>query len=284
MDHPEIVGTDISLDRKSIVFYVTPKFMGEFPRKMAGYPTETLVLKHYTPCDNTNRKLRFRPIVAGVSAGCMGISAGTIGSVVFDNSTNKAMILSNNHVFAAVSTSEQRRVSDGEPIVQPGKIDGGSIDDNIATLYRYIPLDLKGDNLVDAAVATLNSDAYDAIIGDHPGEMVVIKETAPVKYGMKVQKFGRTSGWTEGKITGVDSHIDVNMGKGRSPLWARFIDQISINLKGLPGDSGSIILDEDYRAVGLLAAGSEGIFGNTIIANKINNVASLLDFHFAYTP
>jgi hypothetical protein len=44
------------------------------------------------------------------------------------------------------------------------------------------------------------------------------------------------------------------MGHGNDVV--RFNDQVMAELKSLPGDSGSLIVDEDNRAVGLLFAGS----------------------------
>ena len=282
MDHPEIVGTDITLDRSTIVIYVTPHFNGEFPRRISGYPLDTRVSEHYHPhvAHNTNnRKAKYRPIVAGVSAGCEGVTAGTMGAIVFDNATGDPMALSNNHVFAAISTTTQANVRMNEPIIQPGRADSGTISDTFAILKRYVPIDMEKDNLVDAAVAAITSDAYGAILGDGD-DLVVVKETAPARTGIKVMKYGRTSGWSEGKIIGVDSHTDVNMSHTGSPKWARFVDQISINIIGKPGDSGSLIIDEEHRAIGLLSAG-EGVGSRSrIMANKIGNVAGLLGIHF----
>ena len=301
MDNPEIVGTDLSLNKKAIILYVTPLYRGNVPDKIAGYPLETYVMEHYRPLDTNpdpdlqleepwtegvDRKRRYRPIVAGVSCGHPKVTAGTLGAIVFDNRSKKAMCLSNNHVLAAISTKDKPHASVGDPILQPGVVDHGTARDQIGELARFIPLDTVNDNLVDAALSTLTVDAYDAIVGINNQDMIQVMETAPAKYGIRVQKFGRTSGWSYGKILGVDAHIDVNMAHAgdKGAVWMRFVDQISVSMKGQPGDSGALLMDEDYRAIGLVSAGEIGFFGSKIICNKINNVTNLLDFHFNYKP
>jgi hypothetical protein len=298
MEHPEIVGTDLSLDKKAIILYVTPQYRGNVPDRIMGYPLETYVMEHYRPLlDNpaaseepwtvvVDRKRRYRPLVAGISLGHQKVTAGTLGSIVFDNRDNRALCLSNNHVLAAVTTKEKQNAAIGDPILQPGVIDHGAIRDRIGSLHRFVPLDTVNDNLVDAALSTMTVDAYDAIIGETNADLIQVTETAPAKYGIKVQKFGRTSGWSYGKILGVDAHIDVNMSRSgeKTATWMRFVDQISVSMKGQPGDSGALLMDEDYRAIGLVAAGEIGFFGSKILCNKINNVTNLLDVHFAYKP
>lgn len=54
---------------------------------------------------------------------------------------------------------------------------------------------------------------------------------------------------------------------------ATFIEQIITTCMSEPGDSGSIVLNDDDAVIGLLFAGSDTI---TII-NKINNVIAALE-------
>ena len=88
---------------------------------------------------------------------------------------------------------------------------------------------------------------------------------------LAVQKYGRTTGHTRGKVTGINAILDVNYRTGR----ARFVDQIVVTGQGFSagGDSGSLIVTDgrgrkDRRPVGLLFAGSP----NTTIANPIDLV------------
>jgi hypothetical protein len=68
----------------------------------------------------------------------------------------------------------------------------------------------------------------------------------------------------------VDVTVDVEYGTGRT---ARFTDQLVAGPMSQGGDSGSAVLDNNNRLVGLLFAGSDQ---NTII-NRIENVFSALD-------
>jgi hypothetical protein len=89
--------------------------------------------------------------------------------------------------------------------------------------------------------------------------------------GMKVQKYGRTTGHTVGRVTGINAVVDVNYRTGS----ARFEGQIIITDGSFStgGDSGSLVVSKgllaaDRRPVGLLFAGSPS---NTI-ANPIDLV------------
>ncbi len=72
-------------------------------------------------------------------------AAGTLGAKVIDRATGAAMILSNWHVLVAEWTARP-----GQRIYQPGRLDGGTFANVIATLTR----DAMSVN-IDAAVATL---------------------------------------------------------------------------------------------------------------------------------
>ena len=87
--------------------------------------------------------------------------------------------------------------------------------------------------------------------------------------GTVVQKTGRTTNYTTGRITAVNATIDVGFGGGRV---ARFKEQIVTTNISAGGDSGSLVTTPDDVAVGLLFAGS----GVATILNQIENVRSLL--------
>lgn len=226
-----------------------------------------------------------RPAQGGYSVGHIKITAGTIGTCVYDMlpgaSTSPPThgvgipstyyILSNNHVLANTNAA-----APGDPILQPGPYDGG-VDptDRIATLSRFIPITLEPAvpralhrNLVDAAVAAgqfhdLNREIY--WIGDVRGW----RPKANVTVGTVVQKTGRTTSYTTGRITVVNATVDVGYGGGRV---GRFIDQIITTNMSAGGDSGSLVTTLDNVAVGLLFAGSS----IAMIANQIENVRALL--------
>lgn len=221
---------------------------------------------------------RVRPVKGGWSVGHQDITAGTAGAIVFNKEgSNPAQyfILSNNHVLA-----NSNNASIGDPILQPGPLDGGSApDDQIATLSRFIPIDLtpeipesEHDNLVDAAIAEGSLQELDREVYWN-GYVKGWVQKEDVEVGMLVKKTGRTTGYTTGEIISVDATIDVNFGDNRV---ARFHDQILTTPFSEGGDSGSIVTDSENRAVGLLFAGSPEV----TILNQIENVKNLLRIDF----
>jgi hypothetical protein len=229
---------------------------------------------------------RIRPAEGGYSVGHFRITAGTLGTCVYDilpgGTTGspprqgvgippRYYILSNNHVLADVNAAHI-----GDPILQPGPFDGGTDPaDRIATLTRFVPITLEPPtpralhrNRVDAAIAQgqfhdLDREIY--WIGYARGW----RRKANVPVGTVVQKTGRTTNYTTGRITAINATVDVGYGGGRI---GRFFDQIITTNISAGGDSGSVVLSLDNVALGLLFAGSSV----ATIVNQIENVRSLL--------
>ncbi len=250
-----------------------------------------------------NRTERVRPAVPGSSIGHPNVTAGTFGAVVRDRKSGKPLILSNNHVLANISDGKDGRARIGDPILQPGRYDGGRPEDVLAYLERFVPiyrvasratcrlaLAAEGfanmvlrslqpsyeirlvsrcnkENLVDAAVARpVSDDMIDADIL----EVGAVSKCRDVELGMKVKKSGRTSGVTTGVVRVIGATLKVSLGEVGE---AYFADQIVTTAMGQPGDSGSLVVSEDGAAVGLLGAGSD----RATICSRIKNVLDLLD-------
>lgn len=215
-----------------------------------------------------------RPVPIGVSTGHPDITAGTIGARV-TNGTN-IYALSNNHVYA-----DENSASIGDNVLQPGTFDGGvNPDDAIGTLSDFEPLKFnnfgqclnkgKRCNKIDAAIAvssTLNLDKATPSGGYGTPKST----TVSASLDQQVQKFGRTTSLTKGKITGINAMVNVGYSSGS----ALFVDQIIVEdtsafIQG--GDSGSLLVTDDagLNPVGLLFAGnSDGTFA---VANRIDLV------------
>lgn len=227
------------------------------------------------------RDARVRPLAPGSSIGHIDATAGTLGCLVMRG--GETFILSNNHVLAELDDA-----SLGDPVIQPGATDGGTLNDRIGSLAGFIPITLYDEvpaptrttlptwlrmlyiifgikqrepvspmlslnNTVDAAIARLdgNVSASPTIIDLNTAP----KGIMPPHLGMIVFKSGRTTGVTTGRIIQIDVTTDVNYGSRK----ARFTDQIMTTPFSRPGDSGSLVLDTTQNAVGLLFAGSEKI-------------------------
>ncbi|MDO8748142.1 MAG: hypothetical protein Q7J72_03375 [Candidatus Omnitrophota bacterium] len=218
------------------------------------------VVRPRSPQGNSGR---FRPAPGGVSLGHYQITAGTLGCLVKDKKSGKVFILSNNHVLA-----NSNKAKKGDPILQPGPYDGGKKPkDIIGYLENWIEIGFgKEVNLIDAALARPKN------AGDVKPEIMLIgspQGVAKAKLGMPIQKSGRTTGYTTGKIKDISATVKVNYDN----QVALFRNQIIATNMSQGGDSGSLVLDMKQRAVGLLFAGSEQI----TILNPIASVLDLLD-------
>jgi hypothetical protein len=222
-------------------------------------------------------RARQRPLIIGCSVGHQKITAGTLGAFVRPKAAGPLAMLSNNHVLA-----NENRAKPGDATLQPGTYDGGKVSaDEVAKLTRFVRLRRTGANTVDAAFATLD-DGIDADVTKLRG----IGKLKGVRSGtvvdeIEVAKVGRTTGATHGRVTAFevdDVVVDYDLGS------LRFNNQLEIESDDAPfssgGDSGSLIVDSDRFAVGLLFAGSDqgGVHGHgTTYANPIQAVLDALD-------
>jgi len=85
----------------------------------------------------------------------------------------------------------------------------------------------------------------------------------------KAKKVGRSTGYTEGTITDINATLNVDYDSGTALFQDVFIVQSSeVIVQG--GDSGSPVLDENNKFLGLLFAGSDD--GKTLVACKTSNI------------
>ncbi|WP_257040461.1 S1 family peptidase [Streptomyces sp. TLI_55] len=235
-------------------------------------------------------KRRMRPSPSGFSVGNVRVTAGTLGSVVYDflpgasvdppgpglGTPAKFYILSNNHVLA-----DSNRAQLGSPILQPGTFDGGTDPaDRIATLDRFIPIQFapqipvdRHNNVVDCALGSV--EFQDATREQYfSGAPRAWRRKANVAVGDLVKKTGRTTNISFGRIIATDATIDVNYGTAGT---ARFKDQVLTTTISAGGDSGSLVTSLDNVATGLLFAGSSVV----TVVNHIENVRALLRVEIA---
>jgi len=269
---------------------IVPKKLGEVKTDVV----ETGVIRALQ-----GHKDRWRPAPGSVSIGHINITAGTLGCLVTRD--GHLFILSNNHVLANSNVAHQ-----GDPIIQPGRYDGGTPDDQIATLEDFVPInfgtspstcsiatgvegllnwlakllgsshrvmafqEVPARNLVDAAIARPLSDD---LVEKQIFEIGVPKGTRSATLGTQVKKSGRTTGFTTGRIVQIDVTSRVSYDGGT----AVFEDQLMAGAMSQGGDSGSAVLDEEDYVVGLLFAGSD----TTTIINPIQFVLEALNVEIA---
>ncbi|MEO1439311.1 MAG: hypothetical protein AAFV33_02840, partial [Chloroflexota bacterium] len=127
------------------------------------------------------------------------------------------------------------------------------------------------DNLLDAALAR---PINPAMFSDEIMQIGRINGTKEPTLGMTVAKFGRTTGYTTGRVTLLNATVNVQYDTQRGTRTARFVEQVITSGMSSSGDSGSLVIDpNDRRAVGLLFGGS----GVASIFTPINRVLSVFN-------
>ncbi|MCA1788920.1 MAG: S1 family peptidase [Thioalkalivibrio sp.] len=218
-----------------------------------------------------------RPLLIGASVGHVDVTAGSIGAFV--SQSGRACILSNNHVLA-----NEDRSAAGDAVLQRGSADGGrSARDEVAALHKSVPLRKDGVNMVDAALAEIREGeeyAPSRLRGLIAGGDQRLAGSGPdfMDEGDLVYKLGRTTGPTEGRITAFElDNVVISFDSGN----LRFDEQVEIEGTGsMPfsdgGDSGSLIVDEQMRAVALLFAGGDLGGSNGLGLTYANPIGTVL--------
>jgi hypothetical protein len=214
-----------------------------------------------------------RPVPIGVSTGNAGAClAGTIAARVGDGSGTYA--LSNNHVYAL-----ENRAAIGSTVLQPGRYDtncSSGAGNELGRLAKFVEIvfSTSAENEVDAAIASTTSEELGTATPPNgygePSSATLSASEALLSPA--VQKYGRTTEETHGKVYAINGIVNV----GYSAGTARFVNQIFVEgnrgpvIK--PGDSGSLLVTNNKAAnpVGLLFAGDSS--GKFAVANRIDAV------------
>ena len=278
--YPNVIGSGIGYkvkggkktDEVSIQIFVSKKINIKklnkdhiIPSTVEGYSTDVVEMEMPYALA-VNHTGRYRPAFPGISIGHYAITAGTLGCVYSKSGTK--FILSNNHVLANSNTGII-----GDPILQPGPYDGGTIaNDKIGTLHSFVPVlfgnDSTNPNYIDAALCLPTNQAdVDPVVQDLGTPTGVI--TTPT-LGMSVAYSGRSSGIKRATIASISLDVQVSYEPHGT---AYFEDQLMLSLDAIRGDSGSTVFSDptmDY--VGLVFAGGEG----GAICNKFGEVYARL--------
>jgi hypothetical protein len=259
----------------SIRFYVERKIDKKvipknflLPKRVGNVATDVIETGRFVVLQ-PRRQRRLRPVQPGCSIGCQPkdghLMAATFGAIV--TKKGKHYVLSNNHVLA-----NENRLPLGSPIFQPGLRDKNAPGkDRIAKLSHFVRLKVHGSNKVDCAIALLaKKTTWNAAVLPRVNRLKS-GDPIPAAAKMAVEKTGRETGYTTGKIDDVNMTIKVDYGSGT----LKFADQILIRADSKKpfcggGDSGSLVVDrKSKRPVGLLFGGATGRFA---VANHVSDV------------
>ncbi len=215
------------------------------------------------------------PVKMGTSGGSANdishfyCCSGTLGSLVMRDGVLN--ILSNNHVLARSGSATA-----GEDTIQPGFVDTGCSLANVNIVGDFggniVPL---GSANVDVglSVARSNVDASGAILDIGVPKTGIQAGTI----GLPVMKSGRTTGFTTGSITSINTNVSIQYQKGCNAgkkFTVTFVNQLVTGPMSAGGDSGSLLISNDGspNPVGLLFAGSSSV----TIYNPIQDVVNAL--------
>lgn len=228
------------------------------------------------------------------------VSVGTAGFYMEDDNGN-LYVVSNNHVIGRSNDAAQN-----ESIVQPGTLDLTSIEFQlmptlsslvatleIASVLAVVPLQFQTpnntpNNRVDAAIGQLLETnrtlddldrlTYGGIVRGVAAPYTVDANGA-IQGSTRVYKVGRTTGYTEGNVTGLAGVSTISYDDDSNDKDAHFVDQLIIEATddnvgpfSDNGDSGSGVENDRHELVGLLFAGNDF---HTIV-NPIADVLSEL--------
>jgi hypothetical protein len=204
-------------------------------------------------------------IIGGISGANTNLTgeSGTIGYLCTRKSKlprrKEVHLLSNSHVFADL---RKAKVDEGDLIMQPSP---GEPANNrpIASLVNFSAVkfdDINEANHVDAAIAKLWGTHQHKPLIPLIGAVTGYVPKKDIEPGEAARKFGRTTGYTEGRIFSI--YLDIWIRYDRAGKSAFFRDQLLIE-PALPtfskfvskGDSGSLLVDEKQHAVGLIFGG-----------------------------
>ena len=256
-----------------------------FVEEKRDVPPEQLIAKTINGVDTDVIEHRFvplvdhgsyNPILGGVSVGPFrpvdGLNCGTLGAIVIDNQTAQRMILSNYHVLCINEGWHDHEWGHFREITQPAIMDNPVSARYIAEIQRGIL-----DSEIDAAVARVEESIYVDYLCE-------VEEIGPITgvetavWGMKVHKRGRTSGLTHGRVSGLNGTFKVPFEHGVGTVT--LTHQISIARQdgaGIDfaeqGDSGSVIVNDAGRVVGLLfCSGYDGGAGANFIERVLDRI------------
>jgi len=174
-----------------------------FPRQIGNVPVDVIEATYRVQRQRPGAKLeslferqsRRDPMQPGISVAHTDVTAGTFGNLVYDRADGAPCILSNWHVLAGNNGLP------GDPILQPGKADGGRLpEDRVGELNRSV---LGADG--DAAIARLDGTRGISDVQYETG--VKVTSARMPRIGEIVSKSGRTTAVTSGRVDGMGRYF-----------------------------------------------------------------------------
>ena len=164
-------------------------------------------------------------------------------------------ILTNNHVVGQNGKGTVK----GTAIIQPSDTYGGTLNDTIAHVSDFVPIKFKTKfkspiNYADCAIAKITNKDLMINKMNKIINIGAIKGVNKPILNQSVKKTGFKTGLTSGYIQTMGVTTEIQFSKTETAV---FKEQIILKLKGSPGDSGAVVLNNNNQVIGLLFGGSE---------------------------
>lgn len=216
-------------------------------------------------------KRRFSKLTGGISVydNIDAEHSGTAGVIFHNSFDNCNYLLSNNHVLIGAETNNPNLV------VHPSKHDSYNLCSTdylvIGEVCWYQEISEDQINLIDAALVRLAKNIKIDFGRFTRCDEVKFLGLSEPKIGQKVKKCGRTTGFRTGEIRSINATVNISNNKSKNHIYK---NQILTTLMTCPGDSGSILVDENNMIVGMFFAGDQ--YKNSF-ANNIDKVVEQMN-------
>ncbi len=210
---------------------------------------------------------RARPALGGDSISHYHAGAATFGCLVQDRADPRRVYILCDYSGLSSGTSVSRA---GDPVVQPGRYDGGNpAGDIVAAIARWATVRASPLAAADNVSATLAEVNDLADVSPHIRGRGFLKGVRAASSTARVYAVGRTAGQMQGTVVRVDAHTMVawprdqivgpvqGTGDGSGLVLIPFDGLIECTPMLLPGDSGAVLVDGDNYALGLGFAGND---------------------------
>jgi len=233
------------------------------PSVVLGIPTDVIARTRIHSHDVLCGGMKLTQSLWGTSNGTLGV-IGLATAANTHAAVNTPLVLTNHHVASGIGD----------------RVGIGCLCDSwccqccdVGTL-----IDAALTDHVDGSIATLNSDVH---FSHDILAVGAIRGPGVATIGMPIVKYGASSGFTRGRVTGDDVTIDRDDDHAHFDHQIRTAPTAPDKVMSIPGDSGSVYVEEaTRRVVGLNHAGDDNGIG---FGNHIADVTARLNITFPVT-
>jgi hypothetical protein len=204
------------------------------------------------------------------------VFSGSFGAVLYDSGDRtRRFLLSNNHILAV-----NGRVPIDSEIVTPGAEDAlGVTQRPIAKFKAAVRLDYSGQNYVDCALAEI----YNADVTSVTPDNVPVTIVRDANIGLRVFKYGKSTGKTYGRVVDVQADILVDYSFGTFAFEDQVLIDGGASDFAVDGDSGALVMASESgatpsnSAVGLVFAPAGRYTAASPVSRVLESLQQLKD-------